>query len=75
MDPIWLDSYPAGVPKTLEVNPDETLVDLLEAAFTEWAQHRAFHNLGATLTFAELDRLSRQFAVYLCHDLGLGQQT
>ena len=71
MDPIWLDSYPAGVPKTLVVNPDETLVDLLETAFAEWAQHPAFHNLGATLSFADLDRLTRQFAVHLRNDLGL----
>ncbi len=71
MNPIWLDSYPAGVPKTLTVNPDETLVDLLEAAFGEWAQRPAFHNLGATLSFAELERLTRQFAIYLRNDLGL----
>ena len=71
MEAIWFDSYPPGVPRTLTIDPNETLIDLLETALADWSQRPAFHNLGATLSFADIDRLSRQFAVYLQRDLGL----
>jgi long-chain acyl-CoA synthetase len=40
-------------------------VALFEASCRKFADRPAFHNLGTTLTFAELDRLSARFAAYL----------
>jgi long-chain acyl-CoA synthetase len=73
MDRIWLESYPPGIPRELEIDPDRTLPDALEAAISQWPHHRAFTNMGHTLSFADTDRLSRQFAGYLQHELGLEQ--
>ena len=73
MDPIWLDNYPPGVPTGYVVDPDETLIDAMEATFAAWPGNRAFANMGHSLTFAETDRLSRQFAAYLQRDLKLMQ--
>lgn len=71
MEKVWLDSYPSGVPRELQIDPRETLLDLLESSMADWADRPAFNNLGATLSFADIDRLSRQFAAYLQQDLGL----
>ena len=64
-DKSWLRAYPPGVPA--EIDPDRypSLCDLLEASFARYAAAPAFSNLGTTLTFAEIDRLSRAFAAYL----------
>jgi long-chain acyl-CoA synthetase len=64
-DKPWLASYPPGVPA--EIDPDRyaSLAELFEASFTRHADAPAFTNLGETLTFADADRLSRQFAAYL----------
>lgn len=46
-----------------------TLVSLLEASCARFADRPAYHNLGMTLRFSDLERLSRYLAAYL---LGLG---
>ena len=71
MQAIWLESYPPGVPKSLDLDPAETLIDVFESSVTAWSDRPAFHNLGHTLSFAEIDQLSQQFAAYLQNDLGL----
>ena len=61
----WLKSYPEGVP--YEINPDAypSLINLMEEAFKKYADQPAFANMGKELTFADIDRLSREFAAYL----------
>lgn len=71
MEAIWLASYPEGVPRQLEVDPQLTLLDEFEAAMQDWVERPAFANLGHTLSFADIDRLSRQFAVCMQQDFGL----
>ena len=65
MDKIWLKNYPAGMPA--EINPDVfmSIPDLFENVVSKFADRPAFHNLGYTMDFAELNRLSRDFAAYL----------
>jgi long-chain acyl-CoA synthetase len=73
MDRFWLDNYPHGVPKEIDIDPGETLLDMFEASVSAWAARPAFHNLGHTLSYADIDRLREQFAAYLQNDLGLVQ--
>ncbi|MFP6829945.1 MAG: AMP-binding protein [Gammaproteobacteria bacterium] len=65
IDRPWLDAYPPGVPP--DIDPDEyaSLAELLEASFVRFAEMPAFSNLGTQLSFAAIDRLSRDFAAYL----------
>ena len=65
MDKIWLKNYLAGMPA--KINPDVfmSIPDLFENVVTKFADKPAFHNLGYTMDFAELNRLSRDFAAYL----------
>jgi long-chain acyl-CoA synthetase len=69
----WLASYPPGVPAEISVGPDETLVQMLEAACRTYADRPAFSNFGRTITFRELDDLSRRFAAFLQQDLELAR--
>ncbi len=48
-----------------------TLLELLEHAFSNYTDQPAFTCLGHTLSFAEVDTLSKRFASYLQHDLGV----
>lgn len=71
MTKIWHKGYDAGVP--YEINPNEysSINDVLEVGFTKFKTLPAFHNMGTTLTYAEIDLLSRKFASYLQNDLHL----
>jgi long-chain acyl-CoA synthetase len=62
---IWLKSYSPGVPA--EINPAEyaSLVDVLDKSVREFGARPAFRSMGKTITYAELDRLSRDFAAWL----------
>ena len=65
MDKIWLTSYPAGMPA--EIDPDQylSLPDMLAKTVAKFGDRPAFHNLGRTISYNELDRLSRDFAAFL----------
>ncbi len=71
MDKIWLKNYPAGVPA--EINPNEipSLQALVERGFEKFADRPAYTMMDRTLTYGDLDRLSRQFAAYLQQVAGL----
>ncbi len=73
MEKIWLKSYQPGVPAVIDVNQYSSLVDLLETTFHKFATRPAFHNMGKTITYAELDRMSYQFACFLQNDLKLAR--
>ena len=67
----WLASYPEGVPA--QIDPDEfpSIVAVLQSSLEKYRDRPAFANLGKVLTYAEVDRLSRQFASYLLGELKL----
>ncbi|MFT3930959.1 MAG: AMP-binding protein [Spongiibacteraceae bacterium] len=46
---------------------DRTIIGLLEKVFTEFRDLPAFTCLGKTLTYADVDYLSKKFAAYLSH--------
>jgi long-chain acyl-CoA synthetase len=71
MRKIWLDSYPKGVPSEINVRAYASLKDLLEKSCLRFRDKTAFTNMGIGVTYAELDRLSRDFGAYLQNGLGL----
>ena len=71
MEKIWLKSYPEGVPAELPAPEYKSVRDMIDFSLREFAARPAYSNMGTTLTFAELDRLSMQFACYLQQSLGL----
>ena len=73
MEKIWTKSYQPGVASVIDPNQYSSIVDLLESTFQKFATRPAFHNMGKTLSYAEVDRLSYQFACFLQNDLKLSR--
>ncbi|MBV2235356.1 MAG: long-chain-fatty-acid--CoA ligase [Sterolibacterium sp.] len=73
MEKIWLQSYMSGVPAEVDVTAYASLVDLFEQSVQQFAQRTAFINMGKSLSYAELDRHSRNFAAYCQSVLQLPQ--
>ena len=71
MEKIWLDSYSPGVPA--EINPDayQSITELIDQSVQRYATRPAFYNLGVSLTYTEMDNLSRDFAAFLQQELQL----
>ncbi len=63
------DSPPERRPQT-EVGASATLVSIFHESCARFGDRPAYHNLGVTLRFADLERLSRQLAAYFL-DVGL----
>ena len=65
MDKIWLKNYPAGMPHEIDADQFMSVADMFEKTVARFADRPACHNLGCTISYAELDRLSRDFAAFL----------
>ncbi len=73
MEKIWLKNYQSGVPATIEDQMEKynSIPELLEESFKNFPDKPAFHCMGKSLTYREVDRQSQKFASYLQNDLGL----
>jgi long-chain acyl-CoA synthetase len=67
----WLAHYPPGVPHEIDPERFRSVVDVFERSVEPFRDRPAFSNLGRTLRFAEVDRLSAAFASFLVHRLGM----
>lgn len=73
MERIWLSSYAPGVPAEIDPEAYASLREIFEQSCTRFARRRAFSCMGASLSYARLDELSRAFGAWLQHDAGLGR--
>src|SRR5580693_8499897 len=71
VDRNWLKQYPPGVPADIDPDSYASLRDIFEEACLAHRHSPAFSNLGATLSYAQLDELSRAFAAWLQQKSGL----
>ena len=67
MDKIWLKNYPPGVPTDIDPTKYASLVALLEESFAKFRARRAFVCMDKSISYGELDDMSRDFAAYLQH--------
>ena len=65
MEKVWLKSYPAGVPETIDVNAYQSVADVFNQAVESFGEKPAFTNFGTTLSYNDMDRLTGQLASYL----------
>jgi long-chain acyl-CoA synthetase len=65
MDKIWLKSYPAGVPVDIDYTRYRSLVHLLEESFQNFSQRDAYVCMGKSLTYAEVDAMSKRLGAWL----------
>jgi long-chain acyl-CoA synthetase len=71
MDKIWLNEYPEGVPAEIDVDEFQSLREFLEQSFTRYRSLPAFTNMGHSISFGELDELSRYLGAWLQKNAGL----
>ncbi|MCA1779441.1 MAG: AMP-binding protein [Xanthomonadaceae bacterium] len=69
-DKIWLKQYAQGVPAEIDLEEFASVVDIFEQSFKSFSDQTAFVNFGRELSYADLDRKSRDFGAYL-QSLGL----
>jgi long-chain acyl-CoA synthetase len=65
-DRPWLATYREfGIPADIGPHPHGSVTAMLETAMSQYASQLAFVSFGERLTYADVDRLSRDFAAYL----------
>lgn len=62
---VWLNSYPVGIPADINPNDYPSLVAIFDECCQQYADNVAFISFGKKITYAELDRYSRDFAAWL----------
>src|SRR5512139_1278710 len=65
MERIWLKQYPPGVPADIDTSQYASLVDLLEESFAKFADRKAFICMDKSISYRDLDQMSRALAAYL----------
>jgi len=65
MEKIWLKHYPAGVPAEVSADQYNSITDVLAEAVKKYGPNVAYVNMGAKMTYNELDQKSTAFAAYL----------
>jgi long-chain acyl-CoA synthetase len=61
----WLTTYGKSIPEEIDADAYGSVVEMLEAAMRRFSTKPAFRCFGQTLTYADTDRLSRDFAAHL----------
>ena len=67
----WLAHYPAGVPAQIDMDEFAAITDVFDAALLKYRDKPAFTNMGKTISYGDLERLSRDFAAYLLGEIKL----
>ena len=65
MEKFWFKQYQQGVPHEINTSQYSSLVHLFDEACHKYANDIAYSNMNFTITYAELDKYSLQFASYL----------
>jgi long-chain acyl-CoA synthetase len=71
MEKIWLKSYPPGVAAEVDPSIYSSLVEVAERSFKKYADGVAYVQMGADLTYRQLDAMTRDFAAWLQNEAGL----
>ena len=65
MDRIWIKNYPPGVPADIDATQYPSVVALFEESFAKYRNDNAYACMDKTLTFGQLDDMSRALAAWL----------
>jgi long-chain acyl-CoA synthetase len=71
MEKVWLKQYPEGIPAEVDVTAFSSIKEIFETSCARFADLPAYGNMGVSITYRELDALSRDFAAYLQKVVGL----
>jgi len=65
MDKVWLKSYPPGMPESIDIDAYQSVAEVFEQAARKYSARPAFTNMGTTLSYSDMDRLTEQLAAYI----------
>jgi long-chain acyl-CoA synthetase len=71
VEKIWLRNYPSGVPAEIDPGRYRSLKQLFEESFEKFRTRPAYTNMDVTLTYGDMEELSRRFGAWLQHGAGL----
>jgi len=71
LEKIWLKNYPNGMPAEIDLSEYSSLADLLRRSTERHADKAAFVSFERSLSYTDLERLSRNMAAYFVNELGL----
>jgi long-chain acyl-CoA synthetase len=74
MEKVWLKSYPPGVPAEVDYSKYSSIGALFSDSVRKYRDRPAYHNMGRTLSFGELDELAKRFGAWL-QAKGVGKGT
>lgn len=61
----WHKHYPKGIPETIDVTQYSSIVQVIEESCKKFSKLPAFSNMGESLSFSQVDKLSDDFASFL----------
>src|SRR5713101_2601598 len=65
MDRIWLKSYPPGVPADADYSAYRSIGELFVNTVAKYRDRPAYTNMGRTVSFGDLERLTGYFGAWL----------
>lgn len=65
MDKPWIKSYPPGMPTEIDTSQYDSVMDIFDESTRTFANSPAMYNMGKSIDYAELDRLTQYFASYM----------
>ncbi|HEY0654830.1 MAG TPA: AMP-binding protein [Chryseosolibacter sp.] len=67
----WFKHYPQGTPHEVKLYEYNSVTEIFDESCKKYKDKVAFENMGARLTYAQVDDLARNFAAYLQQELKL----
>ena len=71
MKRVWLESYPEGVPHEIDPAAFPSVWAMVEDSVRRYRDRVAFTSFGRSLSYGELDAMSRRLASWLQHEAGI----
>jgi len=65
VEKIWLKHYPPGIPTEVDYGQYRSNGELFESNTKRYSDRPAYTNMGRTISFGDLERLSREFGAWL----------
>jgi len=73
VEKVWLKNYPPGIPEEIDTGEYQSLGEMFLKSVDKYRDRPAYTNLGRTLSYDDVDQMTRDFAAYLTQLAGLKQ--
>jgi long-chain acyl-CoA synthetase len=73
VEKVWLKNYPPGIPQEIDTGEYQSLGEMFQKSVDKYRDRPAYTNLGRTLSYDDVDQMTRDFAAYLTQLAGLKQ--